>query len=415
MSFVGNSTKLESNPYSWSKLGHVLYIDQPVGTGYSTASDPYPVHDMDRVTSDFHAWLQSFLTQFSHLQSKRVHLIGESYAGFYIPYFASAIIDNQDSFPLDLASLSMGDPTIGDPAAMTSVMIGQYLESQKSALQIPDDIISAFTEGSEECGFDGIAQKLNTYPPKTGPIPIPGNPDNLYTLKGADALINGDDCYPHATDADGVLYSILNETDCLGSCATFNTAIDYLYTKNNCFDQYDISNGCDKISQFPILANYFGRADVQAALNIPPPSTDSPAHYSACSNNILAALTLSETATIPTSPTFSILPSILNNGSIAVHVYSGEYDFLLNHFGTELVLQNMTWNGAQGFVEKPSKAFYSDDAMPDDSEKGEDKNVAGTWGEERGLSYHFFHGAGHSVFAKKGREMFAFVRDVVVA
>lgn len=57
MSFVGNSTKLESNPHSWSNLGHVLYIDQLVGTGYSTASDPYLVHDMGRVTSDFYAWL----------------------------------------------------------------------------------------------------------------------------------------------------------------------------------------------------------------------------------------------------------------------------------------------------------------------------------------------------------------------
>lgn len=415
MSFVGNSTKLESNPHSWSKLGHVLYIDQPVGTGYSTASDPYPVHDMDRVTSDFYAWLQSFLTEFSHLQSKRVHLIGESYAGFYIPYFASAIIENQESFPLDLASLSMGDPTIGDPAAMSSVTVGKYLESQKSALQIPDDIISAFTEGSEECSFDKIVQKLNTFPPKSGQIPIPGNPDSLYTLKGSDELINGADCYPYATDADGVLSSILNETDCLGSCATFNTAVNYLYTKNNCFSQYDINDGCDKISTFPILAKYFGRADVQTALNIPPPSTDSPAHYSACSNAILATLALSETSTIPIPPTFSILPSILNSGSTAVHVYSGENDFLLNHFGTELVLQNMTWNGAQGFAEEPSKVFYSDDARPDNRKKSEDKSVVGTWGEERGLSYHFFHGAGHSVFAKKGREMFAFVRDVVVA
>jgi len=123
------------------------------------------------------------------------------------------------------------------------------------------------------------------------------------------------------------------------------------------------------------------------------PSTDSPAHYSACSNKILATLALSDTVTIPTPPAFSILPSILNNGSIAVHVYSGECDFLLNYFGTEFMLQNMTWNGAQGFAEKPSKVFYSDDARPGHGEKDVNKPVAGIWGEERGLSYHFFHGA----------------------
>lgn len=59
--------------------------------------------------------------------------------------------------------------------------------------------------------------------------------------------------------------------------------------------------------------------------------------------------------------------------------------------------------------------FYSDNAKPNDGERNEDRSVAGVWGEERGVSYHLFHGAGHSVIAKKAREMFAFVRDIVVA
>lgn len=29
---------LETNPYAWSKLANILFIDQPVGTGYSTTS-----------------------------------------------------------------------------------------------------------------------------------------------------------------------------------------------------------------------------------------------------------------------------------------------------------------------------------------------------------------------------------------
>lgn len=79
---------------------------------------------------------------------------------------------------------------------------------------------------------------------------------------------------------------------------------------------------------------------------------------------------------------------------------------LLNHFGTELVLQNMTWNGAFGFAQRPDRVFYVDDAA--------NGTKSGTWGEERGVSYHLFYGAGHTVFLKKPREMFAFVRDVVV-
>lgn len=36
------------------------------------------------------------------------------------------------------------------------------------------------------------------------------------------------------------------------------------------------------------------------------------------------------------------MPAILENG-IPIHLYSGGYDLLLNHIGTELAIQNMTW------------------------------------------------------------------------
>lgn len=103
---------------------------------------------------------------------------------------------------------------------------------------------------------------------------------------------------------------------------------------------------------------------------------------------------------------------------------------LINHFGAELSLQNMTWRGAQGFAQKPKKPFFVDNAAPSATKQllfehtpvattlstaAPTATAAGTWTEERGVSYHFFRGAGHSVFVNKPREMFSFVRDVVVA
>lgn len=103
---------------------------------------------------------------------------------------------------------------------------------------------------------------------------------------------------------------------------------------------------------------------------------------------------------------------------------------LINHLGVELSLQNMTWRGAQGFTQKPSQFFFADNAAPSVAKNLTFKStptattfttstptaaVAGTWGMERGVSYHLFRGAGHSVFVNKPREMFSFVRDVVVA
>ncbi|KAL4873188.1 hypothetical protein BDV12DRAFT_160548 [Aspergillus spectabilis] len=49
---------------------------------------------------------------------------------------------------------------------------------------------------------------------------------------------------------------------------------------------------------------------------------------------------------------------MITSHNISLHIYSGKYDIPLNHHGTELVLQNMTWNGAQGFSSPICRTFY---------------------------------------------------------
>ncbi|OGM47017.1 serine carboxypeptidase [Aspergillus bombycis] len=261
VSFDGNSTRLIQNPHSWTKLGHVLYVDQPVGTGYSTASNPYPVPDHDRVTSDFDQWLRNFFALFPHLRKKQVHMIGESWAGIYIPYFASAMVQGQDSFPINLCSISIGDGTIGNAAAMSTVTIGSFMRSQKEILQIPDEILSVFTEAEKTCGFDHILEAANQYPPK-GKIRIPGNPENRnykrHQLLDARNLVD-ETCNLEPTTPDMVKASILNST-CYGPCATFATAFDYLGamsasgTGKPCHDIYDTLNDCDTVDPLGLLA-----------------------------------------------------------------------------------------------------------------------------------------------------------------
>ena len=415
VSFVGNTTHLQMNPYSWTKLGHVLYIDQPVGTGYSTASMPYPARNLDRIASDFHAWLQTFFARFPHLQKKRVHLIGESFSGYYIPYFASAIVSNQDSLPLDLQSLSIGNPTLGDDKAMFTSTIVPFLASQQSTLDIPDEIMAAFAEADKICGFDVITQQAQTFPFKSNhPIPLP---DSEPHTTGDTGTVNSTTCFMSPTTPDEVLSAALNATTCQGSCDLSITATTYIRTLmavrakdgNPCYDIYDITNGCDSISAVSLANAYFGRADVQKALNLPSTSP-----YSVCNSEILQTLTTSGPR--PEPPAYSILPDLATTHQIPIHVFSGANDMLLNHFGTELVLQNMSWNGAFGFTRRPDRVFYVDDAAPDgEKREGRDgSRAAGIWGKERGVSYHLFYGAGHTVFLKKSREMFAFVRDVVV-
>lgn len=82
LSFPGNSSTPKPNPYSWTKLANVLYIDQPVGTGFSSGSDP--ANDNAEITGDLYNWLKAFYAEFPGLQAKNTYLMGESYAGVYV-------------------------------------------------------------------------------------------------------------------------------------------------------------------------------------------------------------------------------------------------------------------------------------------------------------------------------------------
>lgn len=363
------------------------------------------------VTADFVAWLHGFFAYFPHLRSKQIHLMGESYAGIYIPYFTAALVKSNTPHALDIRSMSLGDGSWGNAAAMSSVATGAYMRSQAKTLKLPKDILAAFKAADQTCGFPDVLAQAQVYPPK-GKIRIPGNPEYFnYRRRRRDMTdVLNSSCSISPRTVSEVNISIFNST-CYGPCATYSTAMDYVDTASAdgvgipCFDVYDIHHDCSTVNSLALMAKYFSRADVQAALHV-----SGRGSYSPCNSTILSTL-LSAPSVVP--PAYSILPTLVTEQNISLHIYNGEWDFLLNHIGTELAIQNMTWGGAQGFSTRPQQLFYVDDAMPVDRANATTK-VAGHWVEERGVSYHLFHGAGHSVFANKPREMFAYVRDVVV-
>ncbi|KAK3050759.1 hypothetical protein LTR09_008125 [Extremus antarcticus] len=95
-----------------------------------------------------------------------------------------------------------------------------------------------------------------------------------------------------------------------------------------------------------------------------------------------------------------------------VLIGGGALDYLLLSNGSLVTIQNMTWNGKQGFQEKPSTPFYVP-YHPELAEVVHDifyqpipgpvvTNVAGsgylgTWHTERGLTWCDVNHAGHEI------------------
>jgi carboxypeptidase D len=84
---------LTVNPLGWHRRTNLLYIDQPVGTGFSIIRDPvgYATDD-GGYSAEFVSFLESFLGLYPELAGRDLYISGESYAGHYLPVIARAII-----------------------------------------------------------------------------------------------------------------------------------------------------------------------------------------------------------------------------------------------------------------------------------------------------------------------------------
>eukprot|EP00980_Cylindrotheca_fusiformis_P000483 scaffold119_cov131-Cylindrotheca_fusiformis.AAC.13 len=114
------------NPYSWTRLGSLLIIDQPAPVGFSFCNDETKSHNCgdikwtDELTSlNVYTALQAFYeTKFPCLKSKELYLTGESYGGIYIPTFARRILDDQENSGIDLKGFAVGDGCLGTKTSM---------------------------------------------------------------------------------------------------------------------------------------------------------------------------------------------------------------------------------------------------------------------------------------------------------
>ncbi|KAL6851449.1 hypothetical protein ACP4OV_020382 [Aristida adscensionis] len=84
---------LHLNPYSWSKVSNMLYLDSPAGTGmsYSLNKSDYITGDL-KTAADAHTFLLKWFELYPEFQSNPFYISGESYAGVYIPTISDEIV-----------------------------------------------------------------------------------------------------------------------------------------------------------------------------------------------------------------------------------------------------------------------------------------------------------------------------------
>lgn len=292
---------IKINPSSWHNAANVIFLDQPVGTGlsYTSANDGYANTD-ETINDHFYKFLLAFFNlhdRYTSMKNGRkvtrpLFLTGESHAGHYIPTMAAYIQrKNAAASPADLIitldGIALGNPWT-DP-------INQY---------DPSDFARGF-------GFisQGQSNKLKML-----------NAECQNLLKSG--KYNQRSCF-------SLLDDVIDSTSMSGSHKVL---------------MYDARRFVHSTSQFPpgheAVETYLNRADVKQAIH----ATTKTERYVECADPPYNALSYQDGKGVTAE-----LTEILNKG-LKVLVYSGQYDIICNHLGTDKMLRLLSWAGQEEWL-----------------------------------------------------------------
>ncbi|KAJ5769590.1 hypothetical protein N7520_004149 [Penicillium odoratum] len=105
-SSINASIKTVYNEFSWNSNASVIFLDQPVNVGYSYSGSA--VSDTVAAGKDVYALMSLFFKQFPEYAKQDFHIAGESYAGHYIPVFATEILAHKNR-NINLKSVLIGN------------------------------------------------------------------------------------------------------------------------------------------------------------------------------------------------------------------------------------------------------------------------------------------------------------------
>jgi len=103
---------LVDNPYAWNRFANVVFVEQPVGVGFSYSSVPYSDYGDDTAAEDNLLTIEAFFNIFPERQSNDLFLASESYGGHYIPQLALRLLDSQLSVRSRLRGILVGNPWV---------------------------------------------------------------------------------------------------------------------------------------------------------------------------------------------------------------------------------------------------------------------------------------------------------------
>ncbi|KAJ8768682.1 hypothetical protein K2173_023586 [Erythroxylum novogranatense] len=296
---ITSSLALKWNDFGWDKASNLIYVDQPTGTGFSYSTSDSDIRtDEAGVSNDLYNFLQAFFKAHPEFAKNDFYITGESYAGHYIPAFASRVHqgnNNNEGIPINLKGLAIGN-------GLTNPAI-QYTAYPEFALA--NKLI-------QQSDYDDIK-----------------------------ALVP--DCVQQANSCD----STGDENDCLSAYSSCNNIFESILEIAGNINYYDIRKTCQgqMCYDFSRVGNFLNQDTVKKALGV------GDIDWISCSTEVYQALQTDWMRNLEKG-----IPALLENG-IRVLVYVGEEDLICNWLGNSWWVNAIKWSGQKQFVAAPSVPF----------------------------------------------------------
>lgn len=134
---ISSNLKLYQNDSPWNSKFGVLFIDSPVGSGYSIAEKDEDIPtDHNQVAEHLYTALQEFYSLVPEFSNRLLFVAGESYAGKYVPALGHCILmksKNNSMENAELGSLGYGGSKL--PFRLGGLLIGNGLTDPEIQVQ----------------------------------------------------------------------------------------------------------------------------------------------------------------------------------------------------------------------------------------------------------------------------------------
>ncbi|GLT61744.1 hypothetical protein SLA2020_344270 [Shorea laevis] len=155
--YSGSVPKLTLNPYSWTKVASIIFVDSPVGTGFSYSRKPLvsPSGDFKQV-HQLHQFLRKWIIDHPEFISSPVYVGGDSYSGVIVPALLQEISygnEEQHIKPL----INVKGYILGNPKLNSSLESSFEIPFAHGMGLISDELYESLTkscEGGEQGDVD---------------------------------------------------------------------------------------------------------------------------------------------------------------------------------------------------------------------------------------------------------------------